>query len=101
MSKTNTALRKKKGPVFISSKGQGGHTRGRFGPQNISSYFTDSSMQKNKVILLVIKVSKIVRTRSHFEEEYLRKIIEFSLDPYLCSMSPKCTIFLQCFKFNL
>jgi hypothetical protein len=83
-----------------SHKGQG-RIRGRFGPQNISSYFTDHPIQKNVVILLVTNLSEIIRIRSHFDGEYLQKIIEFSVDPYLCSISPECRIFLQFFKFDL
>jgi hypothetical protein len=86
--------------LVTSRKGQG-RIRGRFGPQNISSYFTDHPIQKNVVILLVTNLSEIIRIRSHFDGEYLQKIIEFSVDPYLCSISPECRIFLQFFKFDL
>jgi hypothetical protein len=58
-------------------------------------------MQKKLLILLIINLSRIVRTGSHFETEYLQKSIGFSLNQYLSSISPECTIFWQCFNLNL
>jgi hypothetical protein len=86
--------------LYLWTNGQG-RIRGRFDPQNISNQFIGDPMQKNVMILLVINLSKIVRTGRHFEAEYMQKSIGFSLSPYLSSISPKCTIFWQCFKLNL
>jgi hypothetical protein len=78
-----------------------GRIRSRFGSHNIFSHFFVDPLKKDGASLLVINSSQMVRIISHFDGEYLQKIIEVSLCSYLSNISWKYTIFRKYFKLNL